>query len=119
LHLLRILTVAEDRNENQKDTKERCGEETDQESYPLVDTEPVWENWITIEKAWIDEAGNHWYKISFVGWVYPSGAGKEEGFSLLRISADGRTSESVMAQYGYPDDITPLGPSYRTMHKQK
>jgi len=77
LHLLRILTVAEDRNENQKDTKERCGEETDQESYPLVDTEPVWENWITIEKAWIDEAGNHWYKISFVGWVYPSGAGKE------------------------------------------
>ncbi len=85
----------------------------------IIDTEPVWENWLTFEKVWIDEAGNHWYKINFVGWVYPSGAGKEEGFSLLRISADGRTSESVMAQYGYPDDITPLGPSYRTMHKQK
>jgi hypothetical protein len=85
----------------------------------IGDSEPVWEAWYTVEKAWIDEEENHWYKLQYVGWAYPSGVGKEEWFLMIRISTDGNTYESVMAQYGYPDDVTPLGPSFRIMQKFK
>jgi hypothetical protein len=84
----------------------------------ISDTEPIEEGWLTPEKTWIDGAGNHWYKLRSVGWVYPGKAGRIEGFFLCRISADGKMIESVWMESGYPDDITPLGPDYSIYYRQ-
>ncbi len=87
--------------------------------YRLIsDTEPLSEWWNTVEQAWV-EAGVHWYRIRTVGWAYPSRAGKVEGYSVTRVSADGSTLESVWAQYGYPDSLGSLGPGYGIMYRQR
>jgi beta-lactamase regulating signal transducer with metallopeptidase domain len=82
------------------------------------DAAPLSEGWHTIENAWT-EAGARLYRAKIVGWTPPGRAGKTEKFSLTCISADGKTRESVWAQYGYPDRVDSLGPGYRIMHSQK
>jgi beta-lactamase regulating signal transducer with metallopeptidase domain len=83
------------------------------------DTNPVSERWHTIEKAWVDAAGAHQYRSKIITWIYPGRAGKCEGFLLVRISPDGNTFESVFAQYGYPDEVTRLGPCYAIGSRQR
>ncbi len=85
----------------------------------IIDTHPVEECWYTVEKAWIDAAGGHQYKSKVVDWTYPGRAGKYEGFLRVRISPDGNTFESVFAQYGYPEEVTGLGPCYAIGYRQK
>jgi hypothetical protein len=84
----------------------------------IADAQPVQECWFTVEKTWV-EAGSRRYRARFVCWTYPSRAGKNEGFMCARISADGSTFECVFAQYGYPDEIAPLGPGYGIAYRQK
>ena len=87
----------------------------------IADTVPVWENQLRIEETWVDASGNHWYRIRWTSWLYPSGAGKVEGYSLDRISQGGTVIEGVSAQYGYPEpeQLAPLGPNYGIMYKQR
>jgi hypothetical protein len=85
----------------------------------IADNTPSFEGWFVVEKAWVDDQGRRWYRLKTVTWVYPSKAGRVEGFNLTRISADGSTVEGVWAQYGYPEDISPLGSFYGTQHRQK
>jgi beta-lactamase regulating signal transducer with metallopeptidase domain len=84
----------------------------------IADTVPVSECWNAVEAAWT-ETGAHWYRNRWVCWAYPSRAGKTEGYSLARISADGSTLESVWAQYGYPEKLNSLGPGYGIMYRQE
>ena len=66
---------------------------------------PISENSSTPSRtAWIDRAGNRWYKIRVITTVYPSGAGRKEGFILVRIDATGTVLEMTYAENGYPDD---------------
>ncbi|HSV93473.1 MAG TPA: M56 family metallopeptidase, partial [Desulfobacterales bacterium] len=79
----------------------------------LEDTEPYAEFINTFEGAWIDRAGNRWYKIRVITTVYPSGAGRKEGFSLARIDATGTVLEMTYAENGSPTTLEPvLSPRY-------
>lgn len=82
------------------------------------DSTPCSECWNSIEQTWI-EAGAHWYRNRWVRWALPGRAGRVESYSLIRISADHATRESVSAQYGYPDSLSSLGPCYVIMHRQQ
>jgi len=85
----------------------------------FTDTQPVKECWNTVTKSWVDASGAHWYKVRVVEWVYPSRGGKVEGFNLIRISPDGNTVEWCFAQFGYPEDVGPLGSAYGIQYRQK
>ena len=84
-----------------------------------TDNVPAYENWIVVEKAWVDDQGRRWYRCKTVTMVYPGKGSKTEGYGLNRISADGTTIEGVWAQYGYPEDVWPLGPMYGIQYRQK
>ena len=84
----------------------------------LEDTEPYAEFLNTFEDAWIDRAGNRWYKIRVITMVYPSGAGRKEGFNLARVDAAGSVMEMAYAEYGYPATLEPvLSPRYTIYHR--
>ena len=85
----------------------------------IAETEPVQECWNTLEKAWVDAAGWHQYEIKVISWNYPRGGAKKEIFKRTRISPDGGMRECVSAQYGYPEEVTPLGPCYGIAYRQK
>jgi beta-lactamase regulating signal transducer with metallopeptidase domain len=85
----------------------------------ITDSQPAKEEWKTITKSWMDAAGARWYQMRIVEWEYPGRSGKIEGFALTRISGDGGTLESCFAQYGFPKDVTPLGPGYGIWHRQR
>jgi hypothetical protein len=80
----------------------------------IADARPAADFWNTVEKKQSDEAGRQWYWLKTV-----CGSGAYEGFVLARISPDGSTRESVFAEYGYPQDIDPLGPCYSVFYRQK
>jgi hypothetical protein len=82
----------------------------------IADTQPFGECWDTVEKKWVDSTGWHWYRFKV---VLGGKLGNCEGFSLARISPDGGTIETVLAQYGYPEDVSPLGPSYEIAYRLK
>ena len=87
--------------------------------YRLEDAEPYAEFLNTFEGAWIDRTGNRWYKIRVITTVYPSGAGRKEGFSLARIDATGIVLEMTYAENGYPATLEPvLSPRYTIYHRQ-
>ncbi|MGA2766240.1 MAG: M56 family metallopeptidase [Spirochaetia bacterium] len=85
----------------------------------IADTKPFGEYWDTVDKAWIDSTGRHWYRLKVVGWCGPVSGGKIEGFGLARISPDGDTIETVFTEYGYPEDVSPLGPTYVIAHRRE
>ena len=85
----------------------------------IADKDPFQECWDTVQKAWVDSAGWHQYQVKIITWAYPSMGGKYGGFVRMKISPDGDTSEAVFAQYGYPEEISPLGPGYRIAYRQK
>jgi len=75
----------------------------------LTDEEPYFEYSNKIVGQWIDEEGNFWYQIRFMGWYYGFPAPSEEtcgdrGYSLLRVSASGTTLEGVQAGSRIPDE---------------
>ena len=85
----------------------------------IADTDPVVEMWKSVEKAWVDAQGWHQYQLRTVGWDLPRQNAKAEGYVRERISPDGKTSEWVWGQYSYPEEITPLGPSYGIAYRQE
>ena len=73
----------------------------------------------TFEDTWIDRAGNRWYKIRVITMVYPSGAGRKEGFNLARVDAAGSVMEMAYAEYGYPATLEPvMSPRYTIYYRQ-
>jgi len=80
----------------------------------ITDTRPACECWNTVESTWVDAAGQHWYQSRLV-----STTGSFYGFVLGRVSSDGGTFETVFAQYGYPQDIDPLGSCYEVAYRQE
>ena len=91
----------------------------EQQYQHIRDSEPCWECQLRIEETWVDQEGNHWYKKRWVGWVYPSGAGRAEGYCLSRVSRGGTILEGVSTQYGYPTELSALGSQYVIMHKRE
>ena len=74
----------------------------------------------TFEDVWTDQAGNRWYKIRVIAMAYPSGAGKAEGFNLVRVNAAGTVMESSFSAYGYPRTLAPVMSSkYTVYYRQK
>jgi hypothetical protein len=51
--------------------------------------------------------------------LYPSGRESRIMYSLARISAGGTVIEGVSAEYGFPEELNPLGPYYLIMYRQK
>jgi beta-lactamase regulating signal transducer with metallopeptidase domain len=85
----------------------------------LDDSEPYAVFLNTFEDAWIDRTGNRWYKIRAISMVYPSGAGRVEGFNLARIDATGTVLEITFAEYGYPPTLEPvMSPKYTIYYRQ-
>jgi hypothetical protein len=85
----------------------------------IGDSEPCWECQLSFEDAWVDADGNRWYKKRWVGWIYPSGASRNEGYSLSRVSGDGTILEGVNAEYGYPPELSTQGPRYCILYKRE
>jgi hypothetical protein len=85
----------------------------------IADNLPAYENWFVVEKTWVDEQGRHWYRMKTITTAYGSKGSKTEGYGLTRVSADRSTIEGVWAQYGYPEDVWPLGPMYGIQYRQK
>ena len=109
-----------DRSERMKTSKAVVTPDGQQRDYThLVDAEPVSEHVNTFEDLWIDRAGNRWYKIRVVRQAVPSGAGRMQGYVLMRINAAGTVMESAFAQLGYPTVLDPvMSPSYTIYHRQ-
>ena len=84
----------------------------------IADTDPVCEEWKTVEKRWVDAQGWHQYRLHFVSWTLPPTGSKIEGTCRVRISPDGKTKEWVWAVYGCPEEITPLGPGYGIAYRE-
>lgn len=78
----------------------------------IADAEPIREWFQSYEETWVDAEGSHWYKINETGWMYPSRAAKSQGFWFCKVGSGGTVLEGVWAQYGYPEDVSPTGPSY-------
>jgi len=67
---------------------------------------PSYKSRYLITGKWTDSESNIWYKIHWVGdW-------HKEGYSLIRISNSGKTSESV-SDTKYPSEIDPKNNLYR------
>lgn len=84
----------------------------------LEDTEPYVEFLNTFEDAWVDRAGNHWYKIRVITLLYPSGAGRKQGFSLARVDPTGSVMEMCYTEYGYPAALEPVMSSRYTIYRR-
>jgi len=85
----------------------------------IAATEPSRECRDTIDKAWIDAEGNHWYRIHTIGWQYPNKELQVERFSLSRISARGTVLEQLSGHYDYPEELISTLPDYVVYHKQE
>jgi beta-lactamase regulating signal transducer with metallopeptidase domain len=109
-----------DRSERMTTAKAVVTPDGQQRDYTrLVDAEPLSEHVNTFEDLWVDRAGNRWYKIRVVRKAYPSGAGRIEGYVLMRINAAGSVMESAFAQSGYPTVLDPvMSPSYSIYYRR-
>jgi hypothetical protein len=87
--------------------------------WKILDKIPMTETHLVFKEAWIDDQGIHWYKMRGKSWMYPSGAGKTEGFYIFRIDPIRLSLESVFAQYDYPSEVSPGGSWYRIRYKAK
>lgn len=85
----------------------------------IADATPYGECWDTLEKKWIDAEGRQFYRLRVVKWCGGSSSGSWEGFCLAKTSPDGSTIKTVFAEYGYPQDVGPLGPCYSAAYRQK
>ncbi len=85
----------------------------------IDDAEPYRVGQGTFEAFWIGPGGERWYKFRWTSWEHPSGVCRKDGFGLGRVSAGGTVLEGVSAQYGYPPELSRLGPQYYVMHKEE
>lgn len=85
----------------------------------VSDAKPYGDCWDTVEKKWVDSAGRHRCRYKVVKHCSPDAGGSFEGFGVARVSLDGGTIETVFAQYGYPEDVTPLGSYYTIAYRQR
>jgi hypothetical protein len=86
----------------------------------MSDAQPEWEGRFTIEKAWVDEEGNHWYKTRWTGNYFPYRIEESwKGFGLTRINNSGTIMESVSAEAGYPEELSVLGGAYGIYYRQE
>jgi len=81
----------------------------------IWDVVPAEECFNTFEELWIDEKGNHFYKIRTKFWVYPSKVGTTEGYVLLKIDTKKNVLEANYSATGYPEEISEIGSFYRTL----
>ncbi len=85
--------------------------------YFRTDTEPSRESRNTIDKAWLDVEGSHWYRIHTLGWEYGNPELKVERFGLVRISASGTFLEQLNFKFDYPEQMDPTDVNYAAYHK--
>jgi len=85
----------------------------------IADTEPSREYRISIEKAWIDAKGSHWYQIHHLGWQYINNELKVESFDLVRINTQGTILEQAIGRFDYPDELSPTDIDYVVYYKKK
>lgn len=85
----------------------------------IADTEPYREYRISIDKAWIDATGSHWYQIHHIGWQYTNKEMKVESFDLIRINAQGTVLEQVIGRFDYPDELSPTDINYVLYYKKE
>jgi beta-lactamase regulating signal transducer with metallopeptidase domain len=72
-----------------------------------MDAQPYAEGKLTLEVAWVDAEGNHWYKLLWVGDYHPLPL-KEPRFSayvLTKVNAAGDVLETISHTYAYPKDL--------------
>jgi beta-lactamase regulating signal transducer with metallopeptidase domain len=73
----------------------------------IVDPQPYATGNNTLEAAWVDADGNHWYKMVWVGDYHPLPV-KEPRFKsyvLAKVSAAGDSFDTISGQYTYPKDF--------------
>ena len=78
----------------------------------LSDAEPSRECRNTIQKAWTDTEGSHWYRIHTIGWQYANPELKMERFALVNINAEGSILEQLNAKFDYPEELDPTDVNY-------
>ncbi len=80
----------------------------------VADTEPSFEGHNSIEKAWIDAEGNHWYRIH-----YTNPELNLDRFVLSRVNAQGTLLEQINGRYAYPDDLDATDVQYVAYQKKQ
>jgi hypothetical protein len=89
--------------------------------FKMSDATPTQESRFTIVEAWLDEEGNHWYKMEWASDYYPwpSKTPQFKWFGLTRINPAGTIMESVFMESGYPEEISELAGQYGVYYKQQ
>ncbi len=85
----------------------------------LTDTEPARESRNTVDKAWIDAEGNHWYRIHTIGWEYGNPELKLERFGLVKLDASGNFLEQLNFKFDYPQVMDPADVNYAAYYRHK
>ena len=75
--------------------------------YKISDSKPFSAGNCAFESVWIDEEGNHWYRIGWVGDDFPRPL-KEPRFKLhvlARVNAAGNWLDTIAGQYRYSENF--------------
>jgi hypothetical protein len=94
----------------------------EQDYLKISDADPQMEGKFSFEEAWIDEEGNHWYKVR-AAYDYTLCSGQAKGQSwkwlmLVRINPAGTVMEGVGRQSGFSEELSPIEGAYVIYYKQ-
>ncbi len=79
----------------------------------VTDAEPSFEGRISIERAWLDSEGNHWYRIHYINPQL-----NLDRRVLSRVSALGTVLEQMWGRYDYPVELDATDVQYVAYQKE-